>query len=156
VGQYRIHDSAENLVRLRTCNFIHCDWDGTALYMSLAYLPGRHSSLNRDGAAQLTDTSLTAEDIWTGQLCLDGYSDDELAVLFGISADAMSDLVARFIDRIGPGPERKYASLLSSPASLPESKCAEPYRPVRCIAWGFTELLQITTAPVRRVITVCS
>ena len=67
-----------------------------------------------------------AEDIWTAKLCLDGYSDDELAVLFGISADAMSDLVARFIDRIGPDPERKYASLLSSPASLPESKCAEP------------------------------
>ena len=103
VGQYRTHDSAGNPVRLRTCNFVHREWDGTALYASFAYLLGPHTGPDRDGPVDLADTGLTAEDVCTAQLCLDGYSDDELAVLFGISADAVSDLVARFIDRIGAG-----------------------------------------------------
>ena len=101
VGQYRTHDSTGNLVRLRTCNFLHCEWDGTALYASLAYLLRSRGPSARDGPAYFADSSLTAEDICTAQLCLDGYSDEEITVLLGVPQDAVRDLVARFVDRIG-------------------------------------------------------
>jgi len=101
VGQFRTHDSAGNPVRLRTCNFIHCEWDGTALYASFAYLLGPRDTQTRLGPVDLPGVTLAAEDLCTAQLCADGYSDEELALLFGVPLDIVRDLVARFIQRIG-------------------------------------------------------
>ena len=99
VGQFRTHDSAGNPVRLRTYNFIHCEWDGTVLYASFAYLLDPRDTRTRP--AILPDVTLGAEDTCTAQLCVDGYSDEELAVLFGVPLETVRDLVARFIQRIG-------------------------------------------------------
>ena len=101
VGQFRTHDAAGNPVRLRTCNFIHCESDGTALYASFAYLVGPRDPSARDRSVLLPDVTFAAEDQCTAQLCVDGYSDEELAVVFGISLDAVRQLVARFVQSIG-------------------------------------------------------
>ena len=98
-GQFRTHDSAGNPLRLRTYNFVHCEWDGTLLYASFAYLLGPRDTSTRP--ATLPDVTLAAEDLCTAQLCADGYSDEELAVLFGVPLETVRNLVARFIQRIG-------------------------------------------------------
>jgi DNA-binding NarL/FixJ family response regulator len=88
-------------MKMRTYNFIHREWDGTLLYASFAYVLAGYQTLDRDGPLRVPESSMTFDDIYIGQLCVDGYSDEEISVLLGIPVETVCDLVAAFVEHIG-------------------------------------------------------
>jgi PAS domain-containing protein len=101
VGQYPSHDFSGQPLKMRTYNFIHREWDGTLLYASFAYILAAYQTVARDGPLRIQQSSMTFDDVYTAQLCVDGYSDEEIGVLLGIPLDAVHTLVECLVDHIG-------------------------------------------------------
>jgi PAS domain S-box-containing protein len=97
VGQYTTRDATGSLVRLRTYNFTHLEWDGNALYVSFGYVLKPHARQDRDGPVQLARSGLSTADLCIAQFCVDGYSDDEMGILLGLPPERVHDLVASFL-----------------------------------------------------------
>ena len=97
IGQYPVKGVSGELVNLRSCNFIHHEWDGADLYVSFNYRLGSHNNLDRDGPARLIQHPLTAENVCVAQFCADGYTEDEVSVLLGIHRENVGLLAAGLI-----------------------------------------------------------
>ena len=98
IGQYPVKGVSGELVNLRSCNFIHHVWDGADLYVSFNYPLGPYNSLDRDGPARLIQHPLTAENVCVAQFYVDGYTEDEIAVLLGIHRENVAVIAAGLID----------------------------------------------------------
>jgi hypothetical protein len=95
VGDYRMRDPAGNTVRARTYNFVHHEWDGQLLFVAFDY---RIDFADRGLESQdQIHLHIPAEDICTAQLCVDGYSDEDIGLLLGIPVEQVNDLVARMV-----------------------------------------------------------
>ena len=101
VGQYTTRDATGSMVRLRTYNFTHLEWDGNALYVSFGYVLKPHTRHDRDGPVRLTGSGLSTANLCTAQFCVDGYSDDEIGILLGLPLERVRDLVASFLHHTG-------------------------------------------------------
>jgi PAS domain S-box-containing protein len=98
IGQYPVKSISGELVNLRSCNFIHQEWDGARLYVSFNYALGSHNNLDRDGPTRLIQHPLTAENVCVAQFCADGYTEDEIAVLLGIHRENVTALATGLVD----------------------------------------------------------
>jgi hypothetical protein len=92
VGQYPSRDAHGNLVFFRAYNFVRREWDGTPQYVSFAYPLNDLNRLGRDGPAKLVQPPLSALDVCIAQLYVDGYTDEEIALLMGVPTESMPGL----------------------------------------------------------------
>jgi len=117
IGQYRTHNVIGKVLRFRSCNFTHREWDGNALYVCFAYPLKERSTFDKEGTKQLVPSSMSPENVCVAQFCIDGYSEDEMSILLGTTHEAVGRLVDRFIESIGAA-SRTEACVRALKASL--------------------------------------
>jgi len=100
IGQYPTRQPDGELVFVRSCHFIHCESDGTPLYVSFTYPVSNRNGLGRDGPARISQLGLTAQDVCLAQLYVDGFTDDEVAILLGVGPEGLSGLVVSLLSAV--------------------------------------------------------
>ena len=100
IGQYPTRQPDGELVFVRSCHFIHCESDGTPLYVSFTYPVSSRNGLGRDGPARLSQMGLTAQDVCLAQLYVDGFTDDEVAILLGVGTEGLRGLVVSLVGAV--------------------------------------------------------
>ena len=100
IGQYPTRQPGGDLVFVRSCHFIHCESDGTPLYVSFTYPVSNRNGLGRDGPARISQLGLTAQDVCLAQLYVDGFTDDEVAILLGVGPEGLSGLVVSLLSAV--------------------------------------------------------
>jgi hypothetical protein len=96
VGQYPICDANSALVSVKAFAFTHSEPSGRLLYVTLYYRLS-DSELPQYGPTQITANALTCEDLCLGQLCLIGYSDEQIAQLFGETPEQVALRITEMI-----------------------------------------------------------
>ena len=100
IGQYPTRQPGGDLVFVRSCHFIHCESDGTPLYVSFTYPVSSRNGLGRDGPARISQMGLTAQDVCLAQLYVDGFTDDEVAILLGVGTEGLRGLVVSLVGAV--------------------------------------------------------
>ena len=97
VGQYPVRRSDSDPITKRAYNFLHQEWDGTCLYTAFEYAVDARHRLSQDGPLKLGDDTLTARDLCFAQFCVDGYTDEEIAILLGTAVEHVAALASTFV-----------------------------------------------------------
>ena len=98
VGQYPIRGPGGALATVRSCAITHRE-DGEAFCVNFEYPVGERTSLTHDGPLKLEQPALSREDVCLAQLCIDGHSCDDVAVLLGVSLERAEALTAQLIEQ---------------------------------------------------------
>jgi PAS domain S-box-containing protein len=102
VGQYPTRSSTGDLVvQIRSYQFTHRTADDLPLYVSFAYPLSQHAGFGREGPARLGDFGLTALDACLLQFYVEGFSDEDVAVLLGVPSTTVESLLPLAIEAMG-------------------------------------------------------
>ena len=97
VGQYPVRRSDGDPITIRAYNFLHQEWDGNCLYTAFEYAVAPRHRLSQDGPLKLENDTLTARDLCFAQFCVDGYTDEEIAILLGTALEHVGALACTFV-----------------------------------------------------------
>jgi PAS domain S-box-containing protein len=100
IGQYPTRQPGGELVFVRSCHFIHCESDGTPLYVSFTYPVSSRNGLGRDGPARMSQFGLTAQDVCLAQFYVDGFTDNEVATLLGVGPEGLRGHIADLLGAV--------------------------------------------------------
>lgn len=98
VGQYPTRSSTGDLVQIRSYQFTHRAADGSPLYVSFAYPLALHAGFGREGPARLADYGLSALDACLLQFYVEGFSDEDVAVLLGVPIASIKGLLPSAVE----------------------------------------------------------
>jgi len=101
VGQFRTQGVVGEPVRFRAYNFTHREWDGSLQYVSFTYPLGPFQKIDSDGPILRADSAITSKDVCLAQFYADGYSDDDICTLFGVSVEDLALQTTALITRAG-------------------------------------------------------
>jgi PAS domain S-box-containing protein len=98
-GRFAMRHAAGHIIELAGQAFVHTDPDGADLYVDLVY-PLERGAAGKDAAATPGGNALTPRDVCLLQLMVEAFSDEELAVLLGVSVSTVRTAVGEIIGKM--------------------------------------------------------